>query len=171
MNPIPSTYLEIISPLIDQARRIMEQGESLVPFAFVGNLTREEILPVMLHTETDKDKDASAALIREIAREIEADFIFVITEAWSLPSEQAPRYAEIIAEYGSIGDSPHRVDIVSFTLETDHGIWAAQIPIGPTGHSPSGRTFTPPRFQYVSDIGGRLTSLLPDRNPTPRTLH
>ena len=171
MHALPDAYQEILSPLIAQARRLLEQGESLVPFAFVGNLARRSIVPVTLRTDSEAGKDASAAQIRQIAQQLQADFVFVITEAWTLPPEQAPRYEAILAEYGSIGDSPYRIDSVSFALETDQGLWAAQVPLMVSDHAPGARTFATPRFTLFSEVGGRLTGLLDSAESTARTLH
>ena len=171
MSQLPIAYQEIIGPLIEQARRILEQGESLVPVAFVGSLIRKEILPVMLQTDGSEAKDASAAVIRRIAEESQADFVFVMTEAWSLPSDQAHAYAEIIEEFGSIGDSPYRLDVISFTLETPHGLWVAQAPICAAEVADAGRTFAIPTFQHFGHAQGRLTELLPGRDPSPGSLH
>ncbi len=44
----PQAYMDIISPLIDKARGFLEAGEKLQPFAFVGNLTTKQIIPVMI---------------------------------------------------------------------------------------------------------------------------
>ncbi|NEV60354.1 hypothetical protein [Thiorhodococcus minor] len=171
MPTLPDVYQEILSPLIAQARRILEQGESLAPFAFVGNLAQQSLLAVALRTDSEAGKDASAAEIRQIARQLQADFVFVITEAWTLPPEQAPRYQAILAEYGSIGASPYRLDSVSFALETDQGMWAAQVPLAASGQAPGARTFATPRFTRISEVGGRLTGLLDGAARTARTLH
>ena len=45
MPSLPDAYQDLLAPLIDQARRFLERGESLVPFAFVGNLARRGLLP------------------------------------------------------------------------------------------------------------------------------
>jgi hypothetical protein len=135
MSDLPKAYRAIIDPLIATAREILERGETLMPFAFVGNLTTEETYPVMLQTGSDKQKDDSAFLIRHIAHRVEADFVFVIMDAWGLPPDKVGQVLEIIERYGSIGASPYRVDVVSFALETRHGLWVAQEPIKPKGVS------------------------------------
>lgn len=171
MSRLPDPYPEIIDPLIAQARRFLEDGESLEPFAFVGNLARQAILAVLLRTDSEAGKDASAARIRELAEQHQADFIFVITEAWALSSDDAPRFEEILKEYGSIGASPYRIDCVSFALETDMGTWVAQAPIAASDRRQGGRTFESPRFTYFDKVEGRLSALLPGGVGRPRTLH
>lgn len=161
MTAMPDAYLRIVNPLIDAARGILERGESLVPLAFVGNLTTEETYPVMLKTGSDEHKDDSASLIRHVAHRVEADFVFVVMDAWGLPRDKVRRADEIIERYGSIGASPYRVDIVSFALETRHGLWLAQMPIKPKGASKKKRTFGTPVFQHFTEVAGRFADLLP----------
>jgi len=172
MSAIPTAYLEIVTPLIATAREMMEDGQTLVPFAFIGNLTRRETVPVTLETDTDEAKDTAAALIREFAAQQEADFVFVLMEAWSLPPERFDELDEILERYGSIGASPYRVDIISFSLETRHGIWVAQVPITPLEPPSEGRTFAEPRFQHFTGAEGRFAALLPQKDDDPpQTLH
>jgi hypothetical protein len=174
MSALPRIYIDIIDPLIDTAREFLERGESLRPFAFVGNLTTGETFPVLLGTDSEEEKDAAADLIRHLAELHQADFIFMIMEAWSLPADKAARYKEIIEEYGSIGASPHRVDVASFALETRHGLWVTQIPIKPKGASKTKRTFGRPSFRHFTEAQGRFVDLLPVKKgerDKPGTLH
>lgn len=164
MSAIPSTYLGIIEPLIDTARGILERGESLVPFAFVGNLTTKETYSVMLNTGSDVKKDRSAELIRQLAHLHQADFVFVIMDAWSLPPDKMGRLDEILERYGSIGASPYRVDVVAFSLETRHGIWVAQVPVAGSGDTGKARTFGTPGFHRFTEAQGRFVDLLPTKD-------
>ena len=50
----PSAYRQIIDPLIDVARAILERGERLVPVAFVGNLTTGGTYQVMMSAASDQ---------------------------------------------------------------------------------------------------------------------
>jgi hypothetical protein len=72
----------IIDPMVSTAREILDRGEYLMPFAFVGNLTTKEIYLVMLDTVSDEQKENSSLLIRYVAGRVEADF--VIMDAWAL---------------------------------------------------------------------------------------
>lgn len=174
MSAIPSTYLGIIQPLIDTARGIVEGGETLVPFAFVGNLTSKETYPVMLDTGSNDKKDRSAELIRQLAEIHDADFVFVIMDAWSLPADKMPQVEEILDRYGSIGASPYRIDVVAFSLETRYGIWVAQVQVQPKSGDKQGRTFGIPSFQHFTEVQGRFVDLLPLKGDGPGpvgTLH
>ena len=169
-NP-PQAYLDIILPLIGTARGIVEGGESLVPAAFVGNLTTQKTLPVMLNSKSEETKDESAAVIKHAAAAIDADFVFLVMEAWSLRPDKLHRYEQILEKYGSIGDSPYAIDIVSMALETRHGVWVAQLPLKPKGHSKKKRTFGQPDFRFFTEVKGRFVDLLPSKDGGPQTLH
>jgi hypothetical protein len=164
MNAIPSSYLRQIEPLIDAARGFVENGEQLAPFAFVGNLSGGGTFPVLLATGTDAEKDQSAEAVKRLAELHEADFVFTIMEAWSLPPERADAYDRIIDEYGSVGASPYRLDVVSLALETRHGIWVAQVPLERLSPAAEARTFGRPRFQHFTSAEGRFADLLPAKD-------
>lgn len=168
-NP-PQAYLDIILPLIGSARGFVEDGESLVPVAFVGNLTSKKTLPVMLNAESDDTKDESAAVIKRAATAVDADFVFLVMEAWSLRPDKVNRFEEILKKYGSIADSPYAIDIVSIALETRHGVWLAQLPLKPKGHSKKKRTFGQPEFRFFTEVKGRFVDLLPTKDGGPQTL-
>ena len=161
MTVIPPSYREVIDPLIARAREFVEGGESLVPFAFVGHFATRQMVPVPLGTGDDRSKDAAAATIRRTAEATAADFVFMVMESWGLPPEQVGQYDSIVAQFGSVGASPWRVDVVAFSLETRHGLWFAQAPITRKGHSKKKRTFGEVAFRYFAEVEGRLAGLLP----------
>ena len=59
----PKAYMHIIGPLINTARCFLESGEALQAFAFVGSLSGSKVVPVMLQSGAEADKDQSARLI------------------------------------------------------------------------------------------------------------
>ena len=165
MSAIPTAYRTIIDPLIAVARDILEQGEELVSIAFVGNLTSGLTYPVLMSTTSDQAKDDSAYLIRHFAEIHQADFVFFITEAWGLPQEKMGRIDEILERYGSIGASPYHIDLVTFSLETRHGLWLAQAAVKSKRVSKKKRTFGEPKFQHFTEVRGRFVDLLPVKEP------
>lgn len=172
MSTIPTAYWTIIDPLISVARDLVKQGEQLAPVAFVGNLTKRETYPVLLNASSAQAKDDSAELIRKLAAIHEADFVFVIMDAWGLPPDKAPRYEKIIERYGSIGASPYRIDLVTFSLETRYGLWMAQVEVKNKGVSKRRRTFAAPEFRHFTDVQGRFVNLLPVKGADgPEVLH
>jgi hypothetical protein len=174
VSTIPQAYLDTLNPLIETARKFMEEGQSLHPVAFVGNFTTGITVPVLFDTSTAEAKDNSSMGIRQAAQELEADFVAVIMEAWSLPEDKARNYKAILERYGSIAASPYRVDIVTISVETRHGLWLAQMPIKPKGASKKKRTFGEPNYRLFSEAEGRFVGLLPvkgDAKTAPGGLH
>lgn len=168
---VPSQYLKIINGLIAQARALVEQGETLVSIAFVGNLTTGQMVPLILEEGSTPAKDASAAAIRQMAGSVNADFVFQIREAWTLAQEHTARYQEIMAQYGSIGASPYAQDVASFTLETSHGVWMAMPPLTANPPVPKSRTFGAITFMHAPQVEGRFVGLLPAKEPGAGVLH
>jgi len=174
MSAIPEAYRRIVDPLIATARGFLEKGEALVPVAFVGNLAAGTTIPVMLDSSSDEAKDGSADAIRRAALHTEADFVFVVMEAWSLRKDKLRQMDEILDRYGSIGASPYAVDVVSLALETRHGIWVAEVPIKPKPPSKKKRTIGEPEFRHFTEAQGRFVDLLPRKDGEPEppaTLH
>lgn len=170
MRPIPDTYWKFVSPLIVTARDLLEKGESLSPFAFVGSFESAKCIPVMLQSTSIEAKDRSALAIEAAALTINADFVFVLMEAWSLRKDKLSRMDAILDKYGSIGASPYAVDIVSMSLETRQGVWVAEVPIRPKGISKKKRTIGDPEFRHFTEAQGRFVNLLPMKDGAV-TLH
>lgn len=164
MSAIPDAYLKIIEPLIATARGFLENGEKLAPMAFVGSFATGSAIPVMFETGSDAAKDKSALGIKLAAEHTDADFIFMLMEAWSLRKDKMHLMEKIYAQYGSIGASPYAVDTVSMTLETRHGVWVAVVPIKPKGISKKRRTFSAPEFRHFTEMTGRFSHLLPEKD-------
>ena len=164
MSTMPAAYRKIITPLIDATRDILERGETLGHVALVGNLSSGEVKMVPIPASSEQAKDDAAARLRHEAHLLQADFIFTILDAWGLPKDKMHRMQQILDEYGSIGASPYRIDVVSLTLETRHGVWFAQMPVKPKGVSKKKKTFGEPEFQLFTDMQGRFADLLPMRD-------
>ena len=165
--------MDIIGPLIEQAKAYLEAGDKLQPFAFVGNLTTKQIVPVMIKPGTGEDKDESARLIHSSAMIIEADFVFTVMEAWSLRPDKVPHMNAIMDKYGSVGASPFAVDVCTFSLETRRGVWVAQPQIKPKGISKKKRTMQAVEFRYYTEAEGRFMQMLTkkDDDDQPSILH
>jgi hypothetical protein len=166
---VPQAYLDIVLPLIDSARGFLEDGESLQPFAFVGNHATGRVVPILIDTQTGASKDRSVELIKAAAEQTQADFVFTVMEAWGLPRDKMPRYQEILDKYGSVGASPYKIDTAAFMLETRSGVWGCQVSLKPKGHSKKKRTFGQVELQFMDGLEGRFEGLLP--HPSSETLH
>ncbi len=171
-NP-PESYLKVINPLIEAARGFLEKGEQLAPIAFVGNFATGKTVQILLDNAGDDQKDRSAMAIRMAAEMLEADFVFVIMEAWSLRKDKMAQMEAILDKYGSIGASPYRVDIASFALETRHGVWMAECEIKPKGISKKKRTIGKAAFRFFTEVEGRFSHFLKEapEGEAKQTLH
>ncbi|PIV88585.1 MAG: hypothetical protein COW48_05215 [Hydrogenophilales bacterium CG17_big_fil_post_rev_8_21_14_2_50_63_12] len=166
MEP-PIAYLNIVLPLIESARGFLENGESLEPFAFIGNHATQQIVPILIDTQTDGSKDRSVQLIKAAAEQTQADFVFTVMEAWGLPKDKMHRYEEIMDKCGSIGASPYKVDTAAFMLETRYGVWGCQMTLKPKGYSKKKRTFGKVELQFMDGVEGRFVGLLPGSSSQP----
>lgn len=160
MSAIPESYLNIINPIIDAARNFLEQGEDLRPIAFFGCFDSAMIVPIPINSSSEESKDASAEIMRLAALQIEADFVLVITEAWTMKASSKEEVEAVIDKYGSIGESPFAIEVVSFSLETVYGTWMAQEKIEAKGEA---RTIGIPDFHHFDEASGRFTHLLPQK--------
>jgi len=161
LSAMPESYWKFVSPLIAKAKGFLENGEALAPIAFVGSFSLDSAIPVLLNSSSLEAKDASALAIKLAAETFNADFIFVLMEAWSLRKDKLLQMDAIVDKYGSIGASPYAVDIVSMALETRHGVWIAEVPIKPKGISKKKRTIGTPEFRHFTEFEGRFVHLLP----------
>ena len=168
---IPQTYLEKINPLVAQARSLVEKGETLAALAFIGSLTKNEVIPLVLDDSTEESKDRSAKSISMAAAMLEADFIFQVREAWVLPTKHVARYEAILEEYGSIGASPYAEDVAAFSLETTHGTWIATVPLKAKPPSKKRRTFAEVVFEHMPQVEGRFVGLLNNKENDSGSLH
>ena len=60
---IPKSYREVIEPLIAKARGFLEAGETLSPFAFVGNFATKQILPILINI-FDESPQTARVIVR-----------------------------------------------------------------------------------------------------------
>ena len=168
---IPAPYRKVIDPLMSHARGLLEKGDTLAALAFIGSLKNGQVIPVVMNDRSQESKDTSARAIGMTASMIDADFIFMVREAWRLPQKYIGRYDEIIEEFGSIGASPYAQDVAAFSLETTHGTWVASPFIKPKPPSKKRRTFGPVTFEHMPELEGRFSNLLRDKKNEAGTLH
>lgn len=166
-----SCLSEIIDPLISHARGLLEKGDTLAALAFIGSMTDGKVIPVVMDDRSDESKDTCVSAISMTASMIDADFIFMVREAWKLPQKYINRYDEIMEEYGSVGASPYAQDVAAFSLETTHGTWVASPFIKPKAPSKKRRTFGLVTFEHMPGLEGRFSNLLRDKKNEVGTLH
>ena len=157
--------------LLCPERALLEKGETLHTLAFVGNLSTNQIIPVVVDDSSESTQDNSARAIRQTATMLDADFVFIVREAWQLPQKYMPRHEEILETYGSIGASPYGEDVAAFSLETTHGTWVASPLIKSKASSKKRRTIGLVVFQHMPEIQGRFVGLLLGKTNEGGTLH
>lgn len=160
-DPIPEQYRALVSHFIAQATEILKEGTALVPLSFIGCTTTQQIKIVRLDTQSADSKNTSAGEIAQVARALRADFVFTLTEAYASPADKAKEAAVFMSRGGRLSEFPGRLDIVSFTLETPEGCWAAMAPVPPHKPGVPRDMDVSVRFIKVSDKAGRFFGLLP----------
>ncbi|WP_019025428.1 MULTISPECIES: hypothetical protein [unclassified Thioalkalivibrio] len=170
---LPSHIRPLVESLIAHAREISESGKELMTIAVVGRLDPNEVRLLSVDQSDPDRRDRSLAEIRATAATLDADFVLLISESWTLEGKHAERAQEIIEEYGSIGNSPYKKEVATFSLETHDGNWLGVAPLVPKGYSKRKKTFRDPKFTYAppakggkTELVGALTGLLPPRNPS-----
>ena len=171
MRPLPSAFAPLVESMMRTAREMLERGETLAPLAFVGSSATGELFPVAIETGDEESKDLSAKQIRLTAALVKADFVFIVMEAWALPKRLLLRHQEILNRYGSIGNSPHKEDVVSFSLEARQGVWVGSAAIKPKPPSKKRRTFGQVEFIFADGVEGRFVGFLPPMTEAEEKLH
>ena len=90
---------------------------------------------------------------------------------WALPKRLLLRHQEILNRYGSIGNSPHKEDVVSFSLEARQGVWVGSAAIKPKPPSKKKRTFGQVEFIFADGVEGRFVGLLSGPAAADQTIH
>ncbi len=89
------------------------------------------------------------------------------TGQYDLPG--SPIYSEGELFIDPVHRSPYKIDTASFVVETRYGVWGAQVPLKPKGHSKKKRTFGPVELRFMDGVEGRFVGLLPE--PEKQNLH
>jgi hypothetical protein len=157
-------FPDIVKPLIDKvlqlSRAQMTEGD-VTAVTYVVNTAKDTMVPVEMHMPNEVSKDVSAALVKWTAKNVHADATIMVSEAWSLSREDAPKYKEILEKYGSLGAYPGKLDILMVSVETREGSWIGRAPIESKGKA---RRCGPLEVIKAEANGkdGRFSKFLPD---------
>ena len=171
MKALPAPFVPLVEAMMSTARQNLEKGEWLAPLSLVGRSSTGELFPVAIESGDVESKDLSAKQIRLTAAMVKADFVFSVMEAWALPKRLLLRHQEILDRYGSIGNSPHKEDVVAFSLETRQGVWVGSATIKPKPPSKKKRTFGQVEFIFADGVEGRFVGFLPPLTEAEEKLH
>lgn len=159
---VPSRYRSLVWAVVEAAAAMINNGGHLSPCVIVGSSVGGEAKRVDISLSNQDAKRKSFSLVREAAKDIEADFAITSIESWSLTPEDRPRRAEICAKYGSIQAYPGRVEAAWFVLETHDGAFASQAVIErieAKGHMVR-VMLDPEHFSLSDEMQGELVGLL-----------
>jgi hypothetical protein len=146
--------------VLQKTRKSLEKDGSVPTVAYIGNSQKNNTIALVIDTSSEAAKDAGAAHMEQVVSITDADFVFFVTEAWMLPRDKIKDHKKLMAIYGSIGNSPYRVDGVAFTLETRTGFWLAQAQQKKFGASQKKKTFGPVEWRQMDGATGRFAGLL-----------
>jgi hypothetical protein len=153
---IPEECQRSIDLIASRAREFLSEGKELQAFAFLGKFGKG-FFPFPMEMS---NKDIAVKLVTALCKDVEADYIIMISEAWALsgtcPNEELERLAKTRE---SIAKHPDRMDIVMVTLETQQGTWMCQSQIKSLGGKKRG--FDDLQFIKFDRMEGRFASFLP----------
>jgi hypothetical protein len=153
VTPLPDNLAKVVRHAVETARKLMRKPgtKQLAPILFLGN--DAEVHVIGTGWRDVQEKEAFAEFVRARAREMNATFALLLSESWTIDERYLHLQQEIMAKYGSIGESPYKVDCMAFTLETKDGTWAAMPKI-------IKRNFGEPQFRKLPTTG-RFAHFLP----------
>jgi len=156
MQTIPEEYRKDIEKIVSVARGYLSEGETLSAMAFLGK-SGCGFFPVPMNM---RHKDESAKLVTELCKQVAADYVIMISEAWALSGKVLNEEMErIAASHESIENHPDRDDIVMITLETRQGHWLGKGLIKSLGGKKRGVDDI--QFTMEKEMEGRFASFLP----------
>lgn len=118
----------LILTAIEGVRLNLKTHDELLPTWFIGANGKLTLVGTpFMGPDIGRAKDRIADAIRRITRDLEADFILFISEAWGLRDTEATK--EYMADNGrrwkSVSEHPKAFECVTLMLETRTGVYQA----------------------------------------------
>lgn len=104
---------ELMEHNLELARHLLLKDGKLLPVAFV--ICKNEMGIVPLSFRDANEKNMQAAIIRKLAKEKDADAVFMITESWYLGTNKVEDLG------GSLSEHPMRKECVFLIGECENG--------------------------------------------------
>lgn len=162
--PFPSHVEPIVGEFIKRLRADFEAGNGPKSRVILGDAD----VPAMMELDLPSDWDTSeiADHVRNVAAIQAANLVVLAIDAWSLPTHLMAQREQILARYGSIGASPHRVSAISVLVETPDVHWIGTAPLTKRPRRPKAQTFGTVQFLSTGTTPnsftlGTLTNLVP----------
>lgn len=108
---VPEELRFMIETMAGTARGHIERDGKLSPMAFIGKFDGQAVL---LGGLGNIGKDKAAAAMRKTAKEIDADFVLHIDEAWTTSTRDPKEVERLREQYKEVRLMPGRVDVVMF---------------------------------------------------------
>lgn len=153
---IPDDFMDrIIAGIREQVSEYAE----LMPRFLIGT-PKNGLLVVMAPFSNDREKDSVAQLVREMAKEHDADFVVFVSESWVVSDDNARKYQEgrAAGKWRQVADCPFKQDCVVFIVETKIG---AKTGWGMIATTDKKRTLGEVTTRKSDGMSGRFTNLLP----------
>ncbi len=154
----PIVYLGHVNNLVNQARSLLEHGETVPVSAFLADHTTGSFAPLLSTAACGPLTDEQISFMAAITG---ASAILVIGETWRVCSGAPLSEKEIQRKYGTIKASPYATEACSIVLETRAGIWLAHPEIKP--RSIGGRSLGEVKFTRADAAWWKQMRLLPDQ--------
>ena len=170
---LPPHIEKLFQDAVTTERKHLETEGHVSHKAFVGNTVTDLLITIVFEWADEDAKDGVIHHIRTVAASIEADFVLTVGEGWSLPTHKLLQHEDIVRKYGSVANSPFKVEVVYFNIETAEGSWVGQARIRPHTVSKKRRTFGPVEFASTEPVEnvGNFGSLLLRPAPPGTPVH
>jgi hypothetical protein len=153
---IPEECQRSIDAIVSTARGFLSEGNELQAMAFLGKFGKG-FFPAPMNMS---NKDAAARFVTALCKAVEADYVIMISEAWSMSADCTHEELQRLAKtQESISNHPDRIEVVMIKLETHYGLWLCQSQIKLLGGKKRG--FDDVQFIKADKVEGRFASFLP----------
>jgi hypothetical protein len=127
---LPDNFKAVFDDIVTAVRQDLRKGGQLEPWILVGSAD-DRVHEIVGKMNNQADKEQWSTDTHNAVRVLGGKLVIMVTESWGLPASMVPQHFEIIEKYGSIGNSPFKVDCISISLETEYGHWLGLADIKP----------------------------------------
>lgn len=150
---------ELIAVVIEGAKANVAENDELLAVAFLFNSQTKESTVVGSQFDGADTKDGFAFAVKKIAKAFGANLSVLISESWTLDSDDAMEYQKNQHKYpNGLRDHPKRKEIVSFFVENLHGHWIGKAEIL---RGEKKRRMSDVLLMPANSLAGRFTGFLP----------
>ena len=127
LRDMPPQYQALFHQFLAMARINFSRPEGLLPVFVIGSSLTGKTQIVGAEFGTKADKEKVAATVRAVAKDAVADYLFFVSEGYSLKGDDAEEM--LTGKYTSVVEHPNHVEVVTARFETLVGTWAAEAAI------------------------------------------